>query len=96
MAFVILVLLNRIVWDFWMHFGIDNLSSNMYYTTKYLANFPYSFHICVNPIIYSFLDRNFQEKILTLFCCKETNSADEPNEEHHCNRIKDISKCWSY
>ena len=76
-TFIVLVLPNRIVWIFWSHFGIHNLSSDMYYTTKYLANFPYPFHICVNPIIYSFLDRNFQDKIRTLFCGKETNIADK-------------------
>lgn len=74
-TFIALVLPNRIVWVFWGHFGIHNLSSDMYYTTKYLANFPYLFHICVNPIIYSFLDRKFQEKILTLFCCKKTKNT---------------------
>lgn len=77
MVFIVLVLPSRVIWVFWSYIGTENLSSKMYYITKYLANFPYPFHACVNPIIYSFVDKNFQKQILNLFCRNETDNAQE-------------------
>ena len=76
-AFIVLVLPSRVIWVFWSYIGTGNLSSEMYYITKYLAVFPYPFHVCVNPIIYSFVDKNFQKQILNLFCHNESNNTQE-------------------
>ena len=77
MAFVVLVLPSRVIWVFWSYIGTGNLSSEMYYITKYLAIFPYPFHVCVNPIIYSFVDKNFQKQTFNLFCRNKSNNTQE-------------------
>ena len=66
-AFFVLVFPNRIIWVILDITGTDNMTNSTYRTLKYTALFPYLFHVSVNPFIYSFIDKKFQEQVVVLF-----------------------------
>ena len=66
-AFFVLVFPNRIIWVILDITGTDNMANNTFRIWKYTALFPYLFHVSVNPFIYSFIDRKFQEQVSGLF-----------------------------
>ena len=66
-AFFVLVFPNRIIWVILDIIGTDNMANTTFRIWKYTAIFPYWFHVSVNPFIYSFIDRKFQEQLVGLF-----------------------------
>ena len=54
---IVLVFPNRIVWVIVNIIAADNMPNSAFRTVKYFALFPYLFHISVNPLIYSFVDK---------------------------------------
>ena len=66
-AFFVLVFPNRIIWVILDITGTDNMENTTYRIWKYTALFPYLFHVSVNPFIYSFIDKKFQQQVLALF-----------------------------
>ena len=66
-AFFVLVAPSRIIWVILDITGTDNMTNSTYRTLKYTALFPYLFHVSVNPFIYSFIDKKFQEQVVGLF-----------------------------
>ena len=66
-VFFVLVFPNRIIWVIVSITGADNMPNTTYRILKYTALFPYLFHVSVNPFIYSFIDKKFQEQIVGLF-----------------------------
>ena len=66
-VFFVLVFPNRIIWVILSITGTDNMSNSTYRIWKYTALFPYLFHVSVNPFIYSFIDKKFQEQTAGLF-----------------------------
>ena len=66
-AFFVSVAPNRIIWVILDIIGTDNMTNSTYRILKYAAPFPYLFHVSVNPFIYSFIDKKFQEQVVGLF-----------------------------
>ena len=66
-AFFVCVFPNRIIWVILDITGTDNMKNTTFRIWKYTALFPYLFHVSVNPFIYSFIDRKFQEQVVGLF-----------------------------
>ena len=66
-VFFVLVFPNRMIWVIVSITGTDNMPNTTYRILKYTALFPYLFHVSVNPFIYSFIDKKFQEQIVGLF-----------------------------
>ena len=54
---IVLVFPNRIVWVIVNIIAAGNMPNSAFRTVKYFALFPYLFHISVNPLIYSFVDK---------------------------------------
>ena len=54
---IALVFPNRIVWVIVNIIAAGNMTNSAFRTVKYFALFPYLFHISVNPMIYSFVDK---------------------------------------
>ena len=73
-AFFVLVFPNRIIWVILDITGTDNMENTTYRIWKYTALFPYLFHVSVNPFIYSFIDKKFQQQVLALFKVKIKDS----------------------
>ena len=69
-AFFVLVFPNRIICVILDITGTNNMTNTTYRMWKYTALFPYFFHVSVNPIIYSFIDKRFQQQVLGLFKVK--------------------------
>ena len=42
------------------------MSDNVFRTVKYFGLFPHFFHIFVNPLIYSYIDKKFREQLIKL------------------------------
>lgn len=66
--FIILVLPNKLVWILLEYIDVNGLSEGTYRMLSLLSTIPYSFHVCVNPIIYSFIDSKFRVKVANLCC----------------------------
>ena len=73
-AFFVLVFPNRIIWVILDIIGTDNMANTTYRIWKYTALFPYLFHVSVNPFIYSFIDKRFQQQVVELFKVKGMGS----------------------
>ena len=54
---IALVFPNRIVWVIVNIIAAGNMPNSAFRTVKYFALFPNLFHISVNPLIYSFVDK---------------------------------------
>ena len=54
---IVLVFPNRIVWVIVNIIAAGNMTNSAFRTVKYFALFPYLFHISVNLLIYSFVDK---------------------------------------
>jgi len=66
-AYVVLVLPNRIVWVVLDSVGTSSMSITTYRILKYFGLFPYMFHVAINPIIYSVIDRKFRGEVKEIF-----------------------------
>ena len=93
-AFFALVFPNRIIWVVLDITGTENMSYSTFLVWKYIAVFPYLFHVSVNPFIYSFIDKRFQREILGLVRAKRKSSSfgkatrsRESNEQIVCGTI---------
>lgn len=66
-AFALLVFPNRLAWVIIEHIGVNNVTKDTYRALNLFGFIPYSFHVAVNPIIYSLIDANFRQKVKVLF-----------------------------
>ena len=73
-AFFVLVFPNRIIWVILDITGARNIGNTTYRIVKYAARFPYFFHVSINPFIYSFIDKKFQQDALGFFKVKGKGS----------------------
>ena len=73
--FVMLVLPNKLVWILLDYFSVHNLSKGTYRIMNLFGMIPYSFHVCVNPIIYSFVDSKFRTKMINMCCMRYTRKV---------------------
>ena len=62
----LLVFPNRIINIIINIIDTGNMSDSVFRTVKYFALFPYLFHISVNPLIYSFIDKKFRDHLIKL------------------------------
>ena len=65
-AFFVLVFPNRIINIIINIIDTGNMSDSVFRTVKYFALFPYLFHISVNSLIYSFIDKKFRDHLIKL------------------------------
>jgi len=92
-AYVVLVLPNRIVWVVLDSVGTSSMSITTYRILKYFGLFPYMFHVAINPIIYSVIDRKFRGEVKEIFKGKRklrssTSSTIALNESTTINSAK--------
>jgi len=74
-AYVVLVFPNRIVWVILDSLGTSNISITTYRILKYVGLFPYMFHVAINPIIYSAIDRKFRSEVKQVFQSKHKHRS---------------------
>ena len=90
-AYIVLVLPNRIVWVILDHIGIKSLSQSDYNKLMLFALIPYSYHVTVNPIIYSIVDRKFRQNIKLFFtscCSKQSDDRRRIYESSPCFTVR--------
>ena len=63
---IALVLPNRLVWIIMDSIGPDNFSEGVYRALTIIGFVPISFHVAVNPFIYSIIDAKFRKKVAAL------------------------------
>jgi len=65
--FILLVSPNRILWVLYDHGVFSNFTSDQLSYVKIASGVPYTVHACVNPLIYSVVDRKFCGGLLMLY-----------------------------
>ena len=78
-SFVLLVSPNRIYWMLHDYGVLKKLPLYTYGLFNYFSRISYDIHACINPIIYSLVDKKFRQSFLHLFCkmtCQRRNTLD--------------------
>ena len=75
-VFFILVLPNKVYWVLKDHGIWRNMTGKHYVIIKYVGFSAYVLHSCINPLIYSVVDKRFRSNLLAIFCrCKKANQS---------------------
>ena len=75
LAFIVLVIPNRIVWLISDHIEVDNVTPSTHNWLSSLGTIPYSFHAAVNPLLYSLIDPKFRQKVSGLLYDRSKRSV---------------------
>ena len=66
-SFTIFVSPNRIFWVLSDHGVFKGLSQDIKIYMPMVGDIPYAFHACINPIIYSLVDKKFRQDLKYIF-----------------------------
>lgn len=88
-AFVVLVLPNRIAW---IVFDFTETSDKEHSIWSVVGFIPYSIHVAINPILYSLIDARFQKKLLNLFSTRPRRSSSSYDLSTSSSQITTIDK----
>ena len=66
-SFAIFVSPNRVIWVLHDHGYFKQFSPDKLSYLKLGADIPYTIHACINPIIYSMVDKTFRETLVFIF-----------------------------
>ena len=76
-AFFLLVAPDKFIWALKDQGFLDNLTNQMLNILNLCTRIPFSFHVVINPLIYSVIDRKFRESLKNLLTCR--NNGSEPS-----------------
>ena len=74
-AFIAFTLPSRVIWIYGETRGFDTDTRQTYYILVYIAYLTYPFHICVNPVIYSVIDRKWRKELFIILCNSNVPSS---------------------
>ena len=100
-SFVLLVSPNRVYWVLSDHGVFKKVSSNTLKYIRFSQSIAYDIHACINPIIYSLVDKKFRQSFLHLFykiTCQRKAARDlrrKPSDSLDDNRNKTFNLAMS-
>ncbi|XP_066913332.1 galanin receptor 2b-like [Clytia hemisphaerica] len=97
-SFAVLVSPNRIVWVLYDHDVFKSVSADTLAYIRMAALVPYTIHACINPIIYSLVDKKFRGNLKYIFLrvtCQKRSAVHVKNKHkgsfNHSERDTSLS-----
>ncbi|XP_066935111.1 neuropeptide Y receptor type 6-like [Clytia hemisphaerica] len=75
-AFFLLVAPDKFIWALKDQGFLENLTNQMLNILNLCARIPFSFHVVINPLIYSVIDRKFRESLKNLLSCRDYHRSE--------------------
>ena len=91
--FFVCVLPLRVMFVVKSFFDLDSLATTDSLKIIYTARLSYPFHVAINPIIYSIIDKAFRTELLRIFLCCACNTTGNDNSSFISRNNNNLTFC---